>query len=747
MLPQQYCLRWKYHHSNLQTMFSQLLDRGCFCDVTLACEGQLIRAHRVVLCACSTFFDSVLSNYASERDPIIIMKDVTFAEVKCLIEFMYKGEINVEHASLPSLLKTADDLKIKGLAEVTWRDDEDGPPPPMPAAEFHSPPRSLAESYAQDLLHQQQQHQQQHQQTQAQQHAVQLQTQLKTERDHEHNSPTALDNVLALNAAAARMPALTPLPTASGGGGGGGLAECGAQPVDPYMGPKRKRGRPPLDDTYDVFNVRKLAHYAANLEPAQRAYLESGGRSFVEEPQPIAHSAALASPPAACPPKQRQRLRQQQQLQQQQQRQHQHHQQQQQQQQQQQATSPHTEHGEREESAQDWQRNNNVSPKLGELEPKAELDLSNDDGEQATTAAAAAAMPLCSASGKSEKANERRERHGKLRHATRRLYAEREKSADKAAAAAAQRAQRTSITDIEGHDVDQQQQQQQQQSEPEAKHEDEEESSLAATSLPQPVEEIENEHLVANRAESPAITVRSAALLSANFGASGKYGTQHSDATAGGYLLNDHGGMLMPHEFAPSVAAAAAAAAAVAAVANATNGSATGSGSSNSQTAAGNELANTSLDYIEVKMEDYDAAELRLTNEELSQWQDVIKMDDYLAKGRRPQFWEEPFTKRVLDAIKNKRLEMKKAARILGVSYGTLYGRYREVYGCLKHPYSGTSFRNSVGGNAATAASQLAAVQPRFDLSFRSSSVLPTALELGKLRQKDLSELWTRPQI
>lgn len=100
MLPQQYCLRWKYHHSNLQTMFSQLLDRGCFCDVTLACEGQLIRAHRVVLCACSTFFDTVLTNYASERDPIIIMKDVTFADIKCLIEFMYKGEINVEHVSI-----------------------------------------------------------------------------------------------------------------------------------------------------------------------------------------------------------------------------------------------------------------------------------------------------------------------------------------------------------------------------------------------------------------------------------------------------------------------------------------------------------------------------------------------------------------------------------------------------------------------------------------------------------------------
>ncbi|KAH8387025.1 hypothetical protein KR093_004167 [Drosophila rubida] len=705
MLPQQYCLRWKYHHSNLQTMFSQLLDRGCFCDVTLACEGQLIRAHRVVLCACSTFFDSVLSNYASERDPIIIMKDVTFAEVKCLIEFMYKGEINVEHASLPSLLKTADDLKIKGLAEVTWRDDEDGPPPPMPAAEFHSPPRSLAESYAQDLLHQQAQ--------QAQQ--AQLQTQLKTEREHEHHSsPTALDNVLALNAAAAaaaaRMPALTPLPSASAAG-----LECG-QSVDPYMGPKRKRGRPPLDDTYDVFNVRKLAHYAANLEPAQRAYLESGGRSFVEEPQPVAHSAALASPPAACPPKQRQRLRQQQQ------------QQQLQQQQQQQQTSPHTEAGEREEPAQDWQNGadrgqRQMSPKLGELEPKTELDLSNDDST--AHAAAAAAMPLCSATVRSEKATERRERHGKLRHATRRLYAEREKSADKAATS--QRAQR--------HSMSQEAEQQ-----PEAEQTLASEES-AVEALPRPVEEIENEHLVANRAESPAIAVRSAALLSASFGGA-KFA--HPDAPPGGYLINDHG-MLMPHEFAPSVAAAAAAAAAVAAVANATNGNAPGGG--NPATAAGNELANTTIDYTEVKLEDYDATELRLTNEELSQWQDVIKMDDYLAKGRRPQFWEEPFTKRVLDAIKNKRLEMKKAARILGVSYGTLYGRYREVYGCLKHPYSGTSFRNSVGGGATTAASQLAAVQPRFDLSFRSSSVLPTALELGKLRQKDLSELWTRPQI
>jgi hypothetical protein len=47
MAAQQYCLRWKYHHNNLQVMFSQLLERESFCDVTLASEGRLLRAHKV----------------------------------------------------------------------------------------------------------------------------------------------------------------------------------------------------------------------------------------------------------------------------------------------------------------------------------------------------------------------------------------------------------------------------------------------------------------------------------------------------------------------------------------------------------------------------------------------------------------------------------------------------------------------------------------------------------------------------
>lgn len=98
-----------------------------------------------------------------------------------------------------------------------------------------------------------------------------------------------------------------------------------------------------------------------------------------------------------------------------------------------------------------------------------------------------------------------------------------------------------------------------------------------------------------------------------------------------GYLINEHG-ILMTHDFihAPTATIPTSAAA------SASNG-------------------NNAEDYSDVKMDEFGEADLRLTTEEMSQWQDVIKMDDYLAKGRRPQFWEEPFTRRVsLERISNR---------------------------------------------------------------------------------------------
>ncbi|XP_063231570.1 protein bric-a-brac 2-like isoform X2 [Bacillus rossius redtenbacheri] len=111
-----FCLKWKHHQNNQRHMFSLLLNQEAFCDVTLACEGQLIEAHKLVLASCSPYFEMVLMRHY-EKHPIIILKDVKYEDMKVLLQFMYKGEVNIEQEQLPSLLETAEGLKIRGLSE------------------------------------------------------------------------------------------------------------------------------------------------------------------------------------------------------------------------------------------------------------------------------------------------------------------------------------------------------------------------------------------------------------------------------------------------------------------------------------------------------------------------------------------------------------------------------------------------------------------------------------------------------
>ena len=61
----------------------------------------------------------------------------------------------------------------------------------------------------------------------------------------------------------------------------------------------------------------------------------------------------------------------------------------------------------------------------------------------------------------------------------------------------------------------------------------------------------------------------------------------------------------------------------------------------------------------------------------------VYHLKDYLEYGTRKQFWKEPAVARIMEAIKDKEMDMKGAAALIGVSYGTLYGHYREAFGYL----------------------------------------------------------------
>ncbi|CAA9993385.1 unnamed protein product [Nesidiocoris tenuis] len=111
------CLRWNSYHSNMQAVFPSLLNNEQFVDVTLACEGRSIKCHKVMLSACSSYLEELLSQNPCQH-PIVFMRDLKFWELQALVEFMYSGEVNVTQDKLPSLLAAADALQIKGPVAV-----------------------------------------------------------------------------------------------------------------------------------------------------------------------------------------------------------------------------------------------------------------------------------------------------------------------------------------------------------------------------------------------------------------------------------------------------------------------------------------------------------------------------------------------------------------------------------------------------------------------------------------------------
>ncbi|ODM91311.1 Longitudinals lacking protein, isoform G [Orchesella cincta] len=112
----QFNVRWNDHTAVVIQSIVEKLERDVLTDVGLTCEGRTLKCHRLILAACSTYFDKVLSEF-SAPNLVIFINNMKFWELEALVNFMYRGEVTVSQEKLGDLCKAADQLKIKGLAK------------------------------------------------------------------------------------------------------------------------------------------------------------------------------------------------------------------------------------------------------------------------------------------------------------------------------------------------------------------------------------------------------------------------------------------------------------------------------------------------------------------------------------------------------------------------------------------------------------------------------------------------------
>ncbi|ODM99743.1 Broad-complex core protein isoforms 1/2/3/4/5 [Orchesella cincta] len=150
-----YSLKWNHYHTYLTSGLAQLIDdsEDSMTDVNLACEGQFIQAHKLILSLCSPFFKQLFRVNRMEKSNYInvVLTGVKFKDLKNILHFIYHGEVNVGNAELNHFLQAAEVLQIEGLAGGVENNQQEtvlttetkkptasvlapqGPPPPAPS--------------------------------------------------------------------------------------------------------------------------------------------------------------------------------------------------------------------------------------------------------------------------------------------------------------------------------------------------------------------------------------------------------------------------------------------------------------------------------------------------------------------------------------------------------------------------------------------------------------------------------------
>ena len=96
------------HEKTSFSVFHEMRSFDELCDITLKVNGKEIRAHRVILAACSPYFRAMLTaGFVESNLGTISLQDCEENAVEKLVEFLYTCKLNLNETDVENILNAA----------------------------------------------------------------------------------------------------------------------------------------------------------------------------------------------------------------------------------------------------------------------------------------------------------------------------------------------------------------------------------------------------------------------------------------------------------------------------------------------------------------------------------------------------------------------------------------------------------------------------------------------------------------
>ncbi len=121
MATEDYNLTWKQHGEEAFKAFVDIRADQNYIDVVIFCDNEKLKAHRVILAACSSYFERLFNAVAEEHSKctVVALTGMDPHLLALALDFMYSGKVTVPSDNLQAFMSLAELLEIRGLRSKT----------------------------------------------------------------------------------------------------------------------------------------------------------------------------------------------------------------------------------------------------------------------------------------------------------------------------------------------------------------------------------------------------------------------------------------------------------------------------------------------------------------------------------------------------------------------------------------------------------------------------------------------------